>query len=230
MIICGLDLETTGLSPTEDVITEVGAVLWDTERNEPVKFFNKLLKIDRPVPKFITDLTGIDDALLQKFGEDPAKVWPEFNEFCSQAEMLMAHNAPFDMGFLAHQCPGFIVKPVVDSSVDVPYREEIKTRKLTHLCAEHGFVNPFAHRSVTDVLSMMQISSSYDWKEIIENATATKVWMRAMVTKEEKEKASSNGYRFNWEKKFWLKSVPESKVEQEVAKCADLGFLSKRVS
>ena len=39
---------------------------------------------------------------------------------------------------------------------DVPYPETIATRKLTYLAADHGIVNPFAHRALFDVITMMQ--------------------------------------------------------------------------
>ena len=58
-IVCGVDLETTGLDPQKDQVTEVGAVLWDTELNAPIKFFNKLLRINGSVPAEIVKLTGI---------------------------------------------------------------------------------------------------------------------------------------------------------------------------
>ena len=228
-IICGVDLETTGLDAEKDQVTEIGAVLWDTELNAPIKFFNKLLRINGSVPVDIVKLTGIDDALLEKYGESPTKAWDAFWEFQEEADMLLAHNAPFDRGFIEECCDGMKGRPWIDSCVDVEYPESISTRKLTHLAAEHGFVNPFAHRAMTDVLTMLQLVSRYDWDQVIENAKTPNVTMRAMVSYEQNQKAKGCGYRWDGTKKIWVKQVKEHRIDQEIEKCKELGFLTKRI-
>lgn len=227
-IVCGLDLETTGLDATKDQITEIGAVLWDTEINQPIKFFNKLLQIEGPIPPEIVKLTGITDELLNKYGELPSEVFYEFLEFQAEADVFLAHNAPFDRGFLEAKID-LGEKPWIDSCVDVDYPESISTRKLTHLAAEHGFVNPFAHRAMTDVLTMMQLVSKYDWNKTIENARTPNVVMQAMVTIPQKDMAKGCGYRFNGSNKKWTKLIKENRVEEEIKKCLEIGFLSKRI-
>jgi DNA polymerase-3 subunit epsilon len=230
MIICGVDLETTGLEANNDTVTEIGAVLWDTEQNRPIRFFNKLIKIDRPVPELIVKLTGIDDALLQTHGEPAEKVWEEFRNFCKPVDLYMAHNAPFDRSFIQQHCKNLEEKLLwIDSCIDIEFPQEMQTRKLTHLAAEHGFVNPFSHRAMTDVLTMLQIASNYDWAEIIQNAKTPNVTMRAMVTFNDNQKAKSAGYRWNAEAKIWIKQIKEHKINEETLKCRDLGFLSKKV-
>lgn len=227
MIICGLDLETSGLSAEKDQVTEIGAILWDTDLNAPVKFFSKLLKISGQVPPEIVKLTGITDELLKRHGEDPAQVWEEFKAFCEPAHYLMAHNAPFDRGFIETKFK--LDRPWIDSCVDVEYPESISTRKLTHLAAEHGFVNPFAHRAVTDVLSMFQLVSKYPWSETIQNAITPSVMLRAMVTYNDNQKAKSNGFRWDGTRKVWVKSVKLPKVEAEIKKCLEQGFVARQV-
>lgn len=230
MIICAFDLETTGLSPETDTITEVGAILYDTETNSPVKFFSKLIAIDRPIPEVIVELTGITDVLLAKYGEAPSKVWREFEEFIEPAELFLAHNAPFDRGFVEKIIPDMAdPKLWIDSCVDVEYPDHIKTRQLTYLAADHGIVNPFSHRAVTDVLTMLRVVSNYNWEEIISNAKTPNVTMRAMVTFNDNQKAKTAGYRWDSERKFWIKSIKETRTNQETLKCRDLGFLSKRI-
>jgi DNA polymerase-3 subunit epsilon len=229
MIICALDLETTGLDPEKDQVTEVGAVLWDTEINQPIKFFNKLLKIKGSVPELIVKLTGITDELLDMYGESPDDVWADFINFKNEAEMFMAHNAPFDRAFTENQIGEDSFRLWIDSSVDVDYPESITTRKLTHLAAEHGFVNPFAHRAMTDVLTMCQVVSQYDWETTIKNAKTPNVAMRAMVTYDQNQKAKGAGYRWDSTRKFWIKNVKEHRVNEEINKCLQLGFTSKRL-
>jgi DNA polymerase III subunit epsilon len=230
MIICGVDLETTGLSSETDTVTEIGAILWDTDLNEPVKFFNKLIKIDRPVPAEITKLTGITDALLQTHGEDPKDVWQAFKEFQLLADGFMAHNAPFDKGFIEKQC-GFKLKSDlwIDSVVDVSYPESIKIRSLKYLAAEHNILNFFPHRAISDVQTMFLVVSRYNWAETIANGRTPNVTLKAMVSYDQNQKAKAAGFYWDAAKKIWFKQVKQNKVPQEKDRCFELGFVTKEV-
>ena len=57
-IVC-FDLETTGLSRTEDVITEIGAVV--LRNGEVVEQFSTFADPERPLTREITELTGITE-------------------------------------------------------------------------------------------------------------------------------------------------------------------------
>ncbi|MEU0932057.1 exonuclease domain-containing protein [Embleya sp. NPDC059267] len=91
-----VDLETTGLDPQEARITEIAAVrVRGTDR---LGEFATLVAPGVPIPEFITDLTGISDDLV---ADAPPLhlVLPAFTHFAEDA-VLVAHNAPFDVGFL----------------------------------------------------------------------------------------------------------------------------------
>jgi DNA polymerase-3 subunit epsilon len=80
------------------MITEIGAV--KIRGGEVLGEFHTLVNPGSPIPPFITVLTGITDAMVAPaplFSE----VLPAFLEFCGGAEetILIAHNAPFDIGF-----------------------------------------------------------------------------------------------------------------------------------
>lgn len=91
-----VDLETTGGSPRDCAITEVGAV--KIRGGEVVGEFETLVDPGSTVPASIAALTGITDGLLA--GRPPIEsVLPTFLEFCRGAT-LVAHNARFDTGFL----------------------------------------------------------------------------------------------------------------------------------
>jgi DNA polymerase-3 subunit epsilon len=91
-----VDLETTGGSPVDDAITEIGAVrLHGLER---VGSFGSLVDPERPIPRSITHLTGISDRLVAGAPTLP-EVLPSFLEF-ARGCVVVAHNATFDVGFL----------------------------------------------------------------------------------------------------------------------------------
>ena len=89
---CVVDLETTGGSPVDDAITEIGAVKY--RGGERLGSFRSLVDPRRPIPPYVAHLTGIDDRLVS--GE-PAieQVLPSFLEFFG-GSVFVAHNAGFD--------------------------------------------------------------------------------------------------------------------------------------
>ena len=93
---CVVDLETTGGSPADCRITEVGAV--KVLGGERIGTFQALVNPQVAIPPFITHLTGIDDRVVA--AEPPIEaVLPAFLEFCRGA-VFVAHNARFDFSFL----------------------------------------------------------------------------------------------------------------------------------
>lgn len=228
MLILGIDVETTGLDRLEHGITEIGAILWDTEFQTPVKFVNVLVDPEQEIPEEIIRLTGITPELISKHAVSGFDALQSLHALHLKADFILAHNAPFDKGFISQlYAEHGVVMPEkiwIDSSVDVPYPELIQTRKLTHLAAEHKFVNPFAHRAVTDVLTMLQVCSHYSWDELIESAKQPNITIRAMVTFNDKEKAKSTGYRWDGENKVWLKNIKANRRDEEIQRAQKLGF------
>lgn len=91
-----VDLETTGGSPASSAITEVGAV--KVRGGQVLGEFHTLVDPGEPIPAFIAVLTGITDGMVAGAPRIEA-VLPGFLEF-ARGSVLVAHNAPFDVGFL----------------------------------------------------------------------------------------------------------------------------------
>lgn len=94
-----VDLETTGLAAGRDRILEIGLVVQRAGRT--LERFSTLIDVRGPIPRFITELTGID-------AEESARGLAEPDALAAfarvlgarQVEVLVAHNARFDRGFL----------------------------------------------------------------------------------------------------------------------------------
>jgi DNA polymerase III epsilon subunit family exonuclease len=95
-----IDLETTGWSPGIAAITEIAAVRVRGGRRQGE--FASLVNPGVPVPPGIEDLTGISDWMLAAAPRLPA-VLPGLLDFADGC-VLVAHNAPFDVGFLRAAC------------------------------------------------------------------------------------------------------------------------------
>ena len=90
------DLETTGFYPYNDQIIEIGAV--KVKNNKVISRFSELIKNEIPLPKIITDLTGIKESDL-KDKDSEENVLKRFLEYIGDTP-LVAHNASFDKSFI----------------------------------------------------------------------------------------------------------------------------------
>ena len=95
-----IDFETSGLSPLMgDRALEIAAVI--VENGEVRESWQSLMNPGIPVPAFITQLTGITQAMVRD-APPPKQVMAEVAEFVGGAT-LVAHNASFDKKFWEHE-------------------------------------------------------------------------------------------------------------------------------
>lgn len=148
-----VDLETTGTSARNNAITEIGAV--KMRGGEVIGEFQTLVDPGGPIPAFIVALTGITDAMVVQ-APRIEQVLPCFLEFLGDA-VLVAHNAPFDVGFLkaackAHDYP-WPQSEVVDTLVlarKATTKEEAPNKKLGTLARVFGTQVTPNHRALED--------------------------------------------------------------------------------
>lgn len=218
MLVLGLDLETSGLDCKNDQIIEIGAVLWDTDTQSPKKVFNELIYYDNlNLPNEVQNITGIKPDDLKKYGIPLSDALKILSELASAAEYLVGHNAVnFDSEFLdqayaVYQMPK-LKKPWIDTLTDVPYPQEIKTRKLSYLAAEHGFINPFSHRALFDVLTTLKLLSKYDIEEIVMIQRSPLVKVLAHVGFDDRDKARRIGFRWDPQQRHWYSEVKQAMI------------------
>ena len=154
-VYVALDLETTGLSATDDAIIEIGAVRF--QGDQVIDRFETLVNPRRRIPAFITQMTGISN---EDVADAPAlaAVAPELLAFVgSDVAAVMAHNANFDIGFLRSAGIQFH-RPVYDTlelaGILVP---GLPSYSLGELCHTFGITIDAAHHALDDAAASAEV-------------------------------------------------------------------------
>ncbi len=243
-LILGIDLEginedliESGVNLSVDRVIEIGAVLWDCEHKIPVRIFSEL--IDEPdrltINEDVQELTGLSDEILERFGKKRAEI-PEvlraLARLMGEADYLMAHNAKvYDRPMLEELFKRHGVsmpeKVWIDTMTDIEFPKRISLRSMAILEHSHGFINPFPHRAVTDVLAMLKVASHYSIERMAKLAKSPMAIIVAQLdTPNWKNKAEVDAFnklknkvaraRFKWnpQDKIWSKQVHQVLIEE----------------
>jgi DNA polymerase-3 subunit epsilon len=155
-----VDLETTGGSPKDSAITEIGAV--KVRGGQVLGEFQTLVDPGCAIPPYISVLTGITSTMVAA-APRIGPVLPGFLEFARGA-VLVAHNAPFDIGFLKAACAeNGMVWPAA-ASVDTAVlarrllgRDEVPNCKLATLAPYFSASTSPTHRALDDARATVDV-------------------------------------------------------------------------
>ncbi|MDP9458930.1 MAG: DEDD exonuclease domain-containing protein [Actinomycetota bacterium] len=155
-----VDLETTGGSPKDNAITEIGAV--KVRGGAVLGEFQTLVDPGCAIPPYISVLTGITSMMVAAAPRIGA-VLPGFLEFARGA-VLVAHNAPFDMGFLKAACAENGLAWPAAASIDTAVlarrllsRDEVPNCKLATLAPYFSATTSPTHRALDDARATVDV-------------------------------------------------------------------------
>ena len=153
---CVLDIETSGLSPEQDSIIEIGAVMYSGE-SETGRFQTLVQPDYGPyVSEFITELTGITGEMLED-APGAEQAIREFRSFLGDA-VIMGYNVNFDVNFLYDCSMSCLQEPLGNDYVDVMRMArklcpELEHHRLGDMTRYFGITNIRAHRALGDCLA-----------------------------------------------------------------------------
>jgi DNA polymerase-3 subunit epsilon len=237
MRVLGLDFETTGLDTKNDRITEVGAVLWDTDTRAPLLTLSDFVYDVAMEEKFTPETTammarvsGITPEMLREFGRTPAHALEALDQLITHHQIthVVAHNGDgYDRPLLISEldrlglsCPALRAIPWVDTKHDLPWETPPDSNRLKHLALDAGFINPFPHRAVFDVLTMLKVLGAFEFGAVLRFREVPWLVVRAVVSYDERQLAKDA--RYSWEQvgdlkfdKCWVKKIKANKLEEE---------------
>jgi DNA polymerase-3 subunit epsilon len=161
LTFCVVDLETTGGSAAGgSMITEIGAV--KVRGGEVLGEFQTLVNPHTQIPAFIAVLTGITNSMVSEAPPIESAL-PAFLEF-ARGSVLVAHNAPFDVGFLSWFAarqglawPGFEVLDTAKIARRVITRDDAPNCKLSSLARAFRSPTTPNHRALSDARATVDV-------------------------------------------------------------------------
>lgn len=155
--IVAFDTETSGAYPLESEIVELGAVKWI--KGEIIGKFQTLLKPSKPLTADNIRIHGITNEMVA----DAPQMSEQILKFCEFTDgcLLLAHHAPFDLGFLALD----IEKQNLRFPNTVNFCSSLLSRalltttnhKLQTLVKELQLIGGDAHRAYDDAYACLQV-------------------------------------------------------------------------
>ncbi len=223
MLILGLDLETTCADVSTASLTEIGLCLWDSDLAAPVRMEGSIVY---PGDDALWDdvvrsgsINGLTPSLCEKYGIQHTVAVKRLYNWIAVAEAVCCHNGSnFDKliikRLLTAEHSWDESKLWIDTrtDLDAPVGD---SRRLSYMAADHGFLNPFAHRALLDALTTLNILSKYNLNRVLEIARAPIVTVRASVSYEDRGLASARGYHWNRDSKSWLLQIKKIFVDRE---------------
>ncbi|MBE6719283.1 MAG: 3'-5' exonuclease [Ruminococcaceae bacterium] len=154
---CVVDIETTGLRPSDDGIIEIGAIMYENGREADT--FSSLLQpkvnaMGDYVSPFITQLTGITNEMLDS--APPAEdVLAEFFDFLGDS-IIVGYNVNFDVNFLYDAIYEHLGEYMTNDYIDIlrmakKLYPDMPHHRLGDMTAKFGIINKSAHRALSDV-------------------------------------------------------------------------------
>ncbi|GAB1376806.1 hypothetical protein MASR1M48_16580 [Lactococcus petauri] len=211
MKILGLDTETTGLDQQKDEVTELGLVLWDWEGKKPLKMSNYLIKPTIAISDEASRVSGLTEADFT-YAKPIEKVNEKLEWYLNEADYVMAHNAPFDKSFVTRIFATELAKSKlwIDSRTDIIYDDvKHKNKNLVTLAATHGFLNPFPHRALFDVMTMLKVASHYDLEVMVFRANSPTLEIHSLAPFAQKDEVKAHGFYWDADRKVWFMNIKE---------------------
>jgi DNA polymerase-3 subunit epsilon len=222
-LVLGLDFETDSLDLETCKVIEVGMVLWDSILKEPVKLISYLVNhpnID--IPEEIQRINGITPALLKEYGIEPEKALRQILQWMQRAECVLAHNGnQFDRIIFRNWCLKLDYDPQ-EAMTWVDTMDDLELPKKCHkqlgcMAHFHGFLNPFPHRAVFDVMTLIKVLEGYDFEVLLHSARTPSITVQALVSYDDRNKAKDRGFYFKKELgNAWIKRIKKDKLDSEV--------------
>jgi DNA polymerase-3 subunit epsilon len=219
MIVVGLDIESTGLDKVKDRPIEVGMTLWTTNFNRGLENRSILVQSDNvKVTSEITEITGINQGMVDRFGLSPGEAYEEVEYFVERAEAIVAFNGRrFDIPMFRNWAKRvgkvWPEKFVIDPYEDMPATHAgptpgMRPQELITMCAKNGIYYD-AHAASADVEAMLRLMSKFPFETVLERAKSPVVVIQSQQDRSQNDRVKKHRFRWHPTLRIWWKAVKQ---------------------
>lgn len=169
------DTETSGLSPDNAEILELGGLLLEKQedgRFEVTREVQTLIKNKNHIPWNITQINHIDDKMCEKEGISKEEFYNLLIEiFGDKDTLIIAYNTPFDMkfvkAFIKEMNPEYEVNNDTLDLLEIARdrTHTIRGNKLCDMLVRYSITDEEnSHRALDDVKATLKVMRAF-WKE-----------------------------------------------------------------
>lgn len=221
-----IDLETTGLTPNEDSIIEIGIrnFKFNSQTGEILQVGEQFSAFQDPGKQLSEEtisITGITDDMLRGQNID----WQKVDQFLEDSQLIIAHNAKFDRPFTEAKSKVAREKVWGCSLKQIDWNEKgFPTSKLEFLSIFHGFFTD-SHRALNDADALLYLLSLTDEKkqtpylhELSINALRPMTQVIASSSPfSSKDHLKKRGYSWDITNRVWTKLIFKDELPQEIS-------------
>lgn len=168
------------------------------------------MQSDVPVSEETTKITGITQIAVERFGYEQNSGFDSILEMVGQADAVSGHNVVrYDKrvieswaGRLGRNFPD---KLWIDTYCDLPL--ETKTGTLSHMAADHGFLNLAAHSALGDCETHLKLLSFYDIDKVVERAKSPTIILQGHQNRMQNSDAKKAKFRWQPQYKIWWRTI-----------------------
>jgi DNA polymerase III alpha subunit (gram-positive type) len=218
MIILAIDFETTGIDREKDEVTEVGAVLWSTGKNRIMECSSYFVKNTIPISQEITDITGITQGMIDRFGYESVDGFDKLQDMVYHADAFVGQNVVrFDKAFYENWAKRSGEKPIeklwIDTRTDLP---GVEGKHLGYMACDAGFINFFPHAAVSDCLTVLRLVSMHKIEDVVARAQSPTLIVKADVSFADNALAKKRKYSWHPQSKMWWRGIKQIDLEKEI--------------
>ena len=222
--IAFLDIETTGLNKQSDQIVELAIKVVAVQ-----KLTGELLGVidsyesfndpGQPISESAMRVNRITNEMVAGYEID----WSIPESLLKVSDIIVAHNAQFDRGFIDQKLPVSRSKVWACSMKDIDWFERgFTNNKQELLCIWHGFFFE-SHRAMGDVDALIHLVTHFSYElnelpfgELIQNSYKPIYKISATNSAfETKDILKANGYKWDSELRVWWKTIKREEIENE---------------
>lgn len=241
MLLTGVDIKGSHVNPNNSKVVEIALVLWDTVQKQPLKEYSSFIYEEgfEAIDPTAQEFSNFSSEVVKNFGErNMQKVAEKIFEFLNASGYIFGHNltkmtkANLE-GFISRHSDinayNEIPKLWINSTTDIEFPLTCQNYNLLYLCGYHGVQNSFPRRSLSDLYSILKISSAYDFdrvcelakSELLKIATTFSIPRYEDRTEENmniyeyyKTEARKQGFKWSDSNKCWTKNVKKLLLDE----------------